>query len=121
MKELKDYTSKELYDLYIQKYKDENKEDENSLLNAYTMFLDCGRMGEVYGLFLATEEDIENASGKPVEFGEILGKHSNVYVNDFDKIDIDFISNDPHIIKIIKEHGLETGYNPLNYLIDDED
>ena len=40
---------------------------------------DCGRAGDVEGLFIATEEEVENLIGSEVYFGEILGKHSEVY------------------------------------------
>ncbi len=45
----------------------------------YSFEWDCGRMGFVEGLFVATEEEIKDAIDKEVYFGEILGKHSEVY------------------------------------------
>jgi len=32
-------------------------------------------------LFVATEEEIENAHGREVYFGEVLGKHSGIWGN----------------------------------------
>lgn len=42
---------------------------------------DYGRMGDVEGLFIATEEEVDNFLDKrTVFFGEVLGKHSEVDV-----------------------------------------
>ena len=40
---------------------------------------DCGRMGDVLATFAATQEEVDAAIGKKVYFGEILGKHSEIY------------------------------------------
>ena len=78
---------------------------------------DCGRMGEVEGLFVATENEIQDAIGKNVYFGEILGKHSEVYgtleENDLEKINLDSESTE----KVAQFLGNTwSGYNPLEYI-----
>ena len=35
----------------------------------------------LYGLFIATEEEINNAIGKTINFGDVAGKHSEVYID----------------------------------------
>ena len=40
---------------------------------------DCGRQGMVDGLFVTTQEKIDAAIGTEVYFGEILGKHSEIF------------------------------------------
>lgn len=40
---------------------------------------DCGRGGNVESVFVADGDEVRNAIGKEVYFGEILGKHSEVY------------------------------------------
>jgi hypothetical protein len=45
--------------------------------------LDYGRQGSVDGLFVTTREWMEALTGVTVYFGEILGKHSEVYVDNF--------------------------------------
>lgn len=112
-KKIEDYTAKELYDLYLKKYKEEN---EGSNLYVYRMELDCGRMGELNGTFLAYEEDIFAASGKCVYFGEVLGKHSDVMVDDFDQLDIELVSDDPLVVQTFQEYELSSGYNPFDYI-----
>lgn len=44
----------------------------------YSFFWDCGRMGDVEGLFIAEESEVDAAIGSEVYFGEILGKHSDI-------------------------------------------
>lgn len=78
---------------------------------------DCGRMGEVEGLFVATEKEIEKSIGKNVYFGEILGKHSEIYgtldMEDLDKMDLDTESVEK-VTKLLGETW--SGYNPLDYI-----
>jgi hypothetical protein len=83
--------------------------------------LDFGRMGEVTSIFVATEEEIEEALGKQIYFGEILGKHSEVFCDlereHLKKIEIDSDA----VTKVVAELGRTwSGYNPLEY-IDEED
>lgn len=90
----------------------------------YNYFLDCGRMGSVEGLFIATDEMINNALGKTVYFGEILGKHSEV--SDTLKLeDLKVLSDDQDKINWLAEIvGLGStisGYNPLDYIDDYDD
>lgn len=88
----------------------------------YTFFWDCGRMGSVEGLFVANKDDIENALGKPIYFGEILGKHSEIF-GDLKKEDLTIKSEDQNFIKEFERilgEGFSTGYNPLDYLPEEE-
>ncbi len=45
----------------------------------YKFHWDCGRMGDLEGLFFASPEEVEELEGKEVYFGEVLGKHSEVF------------------------------------------
>lgn len=78
---------------------------------------DCGRMGRVEGLFITTVEALEAAYGKQVYFGEILGKHSEVY-GTLDRGDITVLTDDADFLdKLTQFVGTEVGgYNPLSYL-----
>jgi len=80
-------------------------------------FWDCGRMGDVEGLFVTTEEELERAYGKQVYFGEILGKHSEVY-GTLDREDITLVTDDQDFItRIVDLLGTDlSGYNPLDKL-----
>lgn len=83
---------------------------------------DCGRMGDVEGIFVTTKEILERNYGKRVYFGEILGKHSEVY-GTLDRKDITVESEDEVFIDqltlILGTHI--GGYNPLNHIDRDAD
>ena len=77
----------------------------------WEFYWDCGRQGSVEGIFKATKEEVNAAIGKEVYFGEILGKHSEIY-GIIEDGEIKIIADDPLIVK----HATESGYNPLGYL-----
>lgn len=87
----------------------------------YKLHYDCGRMGELTGLFIAEKEAVDKLieSGEEVYFGEVLGKHSDIS-GPIEKKDITLISTEENVIKLIEEHDLENGFNPFDY-IDEED
>ncbi|MBF0208476.1 MAG: hypothetical protein HQK53_16485 [Oligoflexia bacterium] len=94
-----------------------------SKLRLWKYHADCGRGGDVHGLFVATQEELGNIIGLECHFGEILGKHSEVsvdlYDDDFKMLDVDTET----IKKLIKAVGNDTicGYNPLDYMKNDEE
>jgi hypothetical protein len=78
---------------------------------------DCGRMGSLDGLFIATEKEVKNIIGKKAYFGEVLGKHSEVYgvikETEIEKVDLDSAA----VEKVSKILGKTwSGFNPLNYI-----
>lgn len=77
---------------------------------------DCGRMGDVSGLFIATRHELEAAYGRAIEFGEILGKHSHV-AGVLEKSDISVVSEDPALLRtLVDSVGWRLGgYCPLDY------
>ncbi|MEK4006520.1 hypothetical protein [Paenibacillus sp. FSL H3-0333] len=83
----------------------------------YEFHWDCGRQGDVEGLFVATQEQIDNAIGKEVYFGEILGKHSEIF-GELEKCDIKKLEISSEVVSEVSNHlGLTwSGYNPLHYL-----
>lgn len=74
-------------------------------------------MGDVEGLFIATEDEVKNAIGKEIYFGEILGKHSKIY-GTFDEKDVQKLDLDSETVeKVTKLLGKKwSGYNPLHYV-----
>jgi len=81
-------------------------------------YWDCGRMGEVDGIFVTTKDAITGLIGKEVYFGEILGKHSEV-VGRVNEGDITILSEDQDFIAKFVDilgDGTISGYNPLDYL-----
>ncbi|CAB3779326.1 hypothetical protein LMG28688_00805 [Paraburkholderia caffeinitolerans] len=83
---------------------------------------DCGRQGEVDGLFVVEKDVLEKAYGKEVYFGEILGKHSEVS-GTLDRGDITVKSEDQDFIAKVEEllGSHLSGYDPFDYMQEDED
>lgn len=80
-----------------------------------------GRSGEVEGIFIATEDEIDNyLVGQEINFGEILGKHSDVDIY-FEKSDFECLDVSESTIKdLFRVFGSRTiaGYNPFERLYD---
>lgn len=84
----------------------------------YKFFWDCGRQGDVDGLFIADEKDIELAMGNQVYFGEILGKHSEIS-GTLDNGDLKVIDIEESVLDILEDaigSSYISGYNPLDYV-----
>lgn len=82
----------------------------------YRFYWDCRRMGDVRGLFVADEADVEAAIGKHVYFGEILGKHSEI-CGTLDRKDLEVVTDDQDFIEKFVRFGCSgSGYNPLTYI-----
>ena len=82
----------------------------------YLFRWDCGRMGFLDGLFIAYEAEVERLIGKEIYFGEVLGKHSEIY-GVLEKEHITAISEDQATIATLKKHGRHgtiCGHNPLD-------
>ena len=85
----------------------------------YRFFWDCGRMGDIESLFIATPAEVAEALGKYVYLGEALGKHSEIS-GVLEACDLELISDDQEKIEWLSEilgHSI-SGYNPLDYVRD---
>lgn len=86
----------------------------------YKFRWDVRRMGCVEGVFVADESEVEAAIGKDVYFGEILGKHSEIF-GTLDAEDLAVLTDDQEFIAKAEQYGIaRSGYNPLNYLREDQ-
>ncbi len=88
------------------------------MLKLYKFYWDCGRMGEVESLFVADEDYVKSLIGKEVYFGEILGKHSEIY-GTFSEDDLQVLSDDQNFVNKVAEvfgDNLPIGHCPLSYL-----
>lgn len=83
----------------------------------WSFYWDCGRSGSLEGLFVATKEEIEEVTGEEAYFGEVLGKHSEVY-GTLDEEDITQIDISPEAVEEVSKHLGDTwsGWNPLEYV-----
>lgn len=76
--------------------------------------VDCGRMGELHGRFLATEKEVKDAMGKEYYFDDVLGKHSCV-TSEITEENVKLVTDDVHFLTLANELGINlcTGLNPL--------
>jgi len=86
-------------------------------MKLWKFYWDCRRMGSVTGLFFATKKAVDEAIGSEVYFGEILGKHSEIY-GTLDMEDLTEIKLQNAAAEALVDAIGETvsGYNPLNYI-----
>jgi hypothetical protein len=80
----------------------------------YKWYADFGRMGHLEGLFVATEAAVKAAIGQRAYFGEVLGKHSEIY-GELEEAEFTVLSEDPAVVAFAQEHG-PFGRNPLDYV-----
>ena len=86
----------------------------------YEFYWDCGRQGDLSGIFVTNKASVAKLIGKEVYFGEVLGKHSEVYGTIKEK-DIELKSDDQVFIaqfEAIMGENFESGTNPLGYYDD---
>ena len=88
----------------------------------YKLEWDFGRMGSLEGVFVADSDDIKKLLENETEiyFGEVLGKHSEVFGVIKSK-HLTEVTDDEKFIDLFEKYGLESGYNPFDYLNESED
>lgn len=87
----------------------------------YRFYWDVGRMGSVEGLFVEDDAVVKEKLGSDVYFGEILGKHSEIF-GVLNESDLETISTDQNFIELLVDRCGKNvcGYNPLDYMNEDE-
>ena len=92
------------------------------MLNLYEFYWDCGRQGELEGKFYTTQEEVDAAIGKQLYFGEVLGKHSEIY-GVLEQGEITLVTNNQEFLQMAKDLNIDLtyGFNPLSYIEIDED
>lgn len=82
----------------------------------YRFHVDCGRSGDLRGLFVADDEaDIKPAIGLKIHFGEVLGKHSDVTIT-LEDSEVQPLTDDAAFIAKFEEYDCASGFNPLAYI-----
>lgn len=100
------------------KTKMKNTRVEKELL--FRFEFDCGRQGDLEGLFVATQEEVDALIGKSLYFCEPFGKHSEVK-GVVEKGEITLVSDDRDFIEKSLEIGtIPSGYNPLYHIYCDK-
>ena len=92
------------------------------MLKLYRFCWPQRRGGDVEGLFVEDSDVVENAIGSDVYFGEICGKHSDVY-GTLDEEDLTVVSEDQEkICWLVDILGRSiSGYNPFDYIEDQDE
>lgn len=85
------------------------------MIGIYRFEFDCGRMGQLHGIFVAADHEIEQAYGKVACFGDVLGKHSEIDVTLGPSV-IGLVTDDPQAVTVFSKYNMETGYNPFVYV-----
>ena len=78
-------------------------------------YWDCGRSGELTGLFVTTKEKLDGIYGKEAYFGEVLGKHSEIS-GTITKADFTIKTDNQEFINLFEELIGEQGFNPFDYI-----
>ena len=88
----------------------------------YKFYWDCGRQGDIEGIFIAEENEVKDIVGKDVDFGEALGKHSEIS-GTIEEGEITEIKVSETTLKEMEEIlGTSiSGYNPLEYMNEEEE
>ena len=84
----------------------------------YKMKLDCGRSGTLGGMFVEDIDMVDALIESEIEvyFGEVLGKHSEVY-GSVSRNEMELVTTSTEAIKVVEDLKLENGYNPFNYTV----
>ena len=94
------------------------KEKDKTTRGLYKFHWDCGRMGQLDGVFVANHKDVVDLTGRNVYFGEVLGKHSEIY-GKIEEGEVWMLTNDQDFIEKAEKYGLvPTGFNPLSHIED---
>jgi len=82
----------------------------------FKLYINCGRMGELEGLFISTKEKVNKLIESEIQvyFGEVLGKHSEVF-GAIEDSDIKMLTDSEEAVKLVEECKLQSGHNPFHY------
>jgi hypothetical protein len=75
-------------------------------------YADCGRMGDLEGVFIDTEENLREIIGKKVDFGECLGKHSEIII-EMEESMFTLTTLPEDVIGLLEEVKITSGFNPI--------
>jgi len=82
----------------------------------YKLNVECGRSGELEGVFVATKEQVEKLISSKIEvyFGEVLGKHSEIY-GAIEQHEVIFLTDSEEAVRVVEDYGLSNGFKPFDY------
>ena len=92
------------------------------MFKLYSFHVDCGRSGDIEGLFIADEDEVKASTGKFVYLGEVLGKHSEVSFDLEEDMFTDYFEGQPNAESLHQQAvelfgiGTISGCNPFDYV-----
>jgi hypothetical protein len=92
------------------------------MFKLYSFYVDCGRHGEIEGLFIALEQSVKDSIGKFVYLGEVLGKHSEISFDLEEDMFTDYFASQLNAEekhqKAVDLFGISgiSGVNPFDYI-----
>lgn len=79
----------------------------------YKFHVDCGRMGDLEGLFIADKEEVAARIGCEIGYGECLGKHSDIS-EELTEGQLSIVSESESDIEVLERLGLTSiGTDPM--------
>ena len=83
----------------------------------YKFYQDHGRMGSLEGIFVANPQKVKQLidSEKEVYFGEVLGKHSEIY-GPISEDEMTMVAVEPALVELFEAHDLSSGFCPFDYM-----
>ena len=98
-----------------EQYLEKQKNPRDYIRKLYKLEI-SGWGGDITGMFYATEKEIRNLIGKEINFGEVLGRFSEIKVI-IKNEHINVVSEDQEFLDQVqkKKIKLEIGYNPFEY------
>lgn len=98
----------------------QKEQEMNIMKKLYKFFWNCGRSGDLKGVFVSSDEEIKENLNKTLMFYEVLGKHSE-FSGPLEEGDLEVLTDDQDFIeKFQRWVGNSVGINPLDYLQEDE-
>jgi len=104
-----------------------------SVMKLYRFHWDCGRQGWLEGIIAADPVEVQAAMNKEIYFGEVLGKHSEIY-GPLGEEDIHAVeASEDQIDWLVRvfasnRHGYSQsssiticGYNPLHHVKEEDE
>ena len=88
----------------------------------YKFHLDCGRMGDLEGVFIADPIHVEQAlaSDEEIYYGECLGKHSEISEK-LTPDQIKLVTLDIEFIEKFEQLELYSGFDPIALFLEQEE
>jgi hypothetical protein len=83
----------------------------------YKFYQHFYRMGSIQGVFVSTPEQVAQAIGSRVCFGDVLGKHSDVVIDELLPSHFELLTDDQDFIARAESYNLvPSGRNPFDYM-----